>query len=82
MVKMYDKNTYEFTNTIAIQLPLIESHMEKLETAVCRKHRNPPVEAYDNPLLLASLANLGDERDVSRMLSSVEQLGYLSKPKG
>ena len=82
VVKMYDKNTYEFTNTIAIQLPLIESHMEKLsELLYAGNIENPPVEAYDNPLLLASLANLGDERDVSRMLSSVEQLGYLSKPK-
>lgn len=79
--KKADKK-FAFTNTIAIQLPLIDDHMKNIAALLFAGNvENAPVDLYANTQLIASLNNLANAELVNKMYTSIDQLGYLAKPK-
>ncbi|MBP8753656.1 MAG: hypothetical protein KBF51_00710 [Chitinophagales bacterium] len=75
-------SVYSINSTLAFNLPIDEEVMKAIGELIYNGNvESDFIDYFSSPLLLGAIYELGDEKQSEKLMESVNQIGYLSKPK-
>lgn len=73
---------YNINSTIAFYLPIDEEILKQIGELIYNGNaENDFIDFFSSPLLLGALSELGDNKMQQKLITSLDQTGYLEKPK-